>query len=1178
MSFPGIPWRRLVTPTVCVAMWCIAGVAAGEVPPPMVLTVEGTNAWIQRFRSNLWESAYPNQILHERDRGRTGRRSQATIRLSDLSVMRINERSEFEIQPLPESKEESEFSLLKGLLYLLHRDRPGSHRFRTPTATAATRGTEFTLEVEDGTGRSILTVLEGEAELSNPLGTVRLGSGEQGVAAAGQAPVKTAVIDTVNVVQWLLYYPGVIDPAELELGAGERGLLADSVAAYRAGDLLKAVQSYPEARQPTSDNERLYLAGLSLSVGQVQEAEALLDAMEKRPGWGEATGPLYLSQALRMVIAAVQERADLSSGRPAVTASELLARSYAEQSLLHLREALESARQAAKLSPDFAFGWARVAELEFSHGNTRRAHEALNRSLTLAPRNAQAHALKGFLLAAENRTDQALRAFEEAMAIDGGLGNAWLGRGLCRIRRGRGEEGRLDLQVAAALEPQRAALRSYLGKAFGNAGDSRRAETELLLAEELDARDPTASLYLALLRQQQNRANEAVRDLERSQDMNDNRRVYRSSLLLDQDRAVRGANLAAVYRDAGMVDLSAREAGRAVNADYANYSAHLFLANSFNEVRDPKHINFRYETAWFSEYLIANLLAPVGAGTLSQAVSQQEYSKLFERDRLGFTSSTEYFSHGEWVQSVAQYGLWGNTSYAAEGYYHTDNGHRPNNDLHQLTTVLNLKQQMTPKDSVYVRAYYYENESGDVNHYYDEASASAGLRTRETYQPSVLAGLHHEWNPGSHTLFLAGRLENTYERENPVQGTLFLNRLFGPISSVAPLFYRQDYRSDLELYSGDLQHILQHGDHTFVAGARYQQGEFETENEQSNGVLFNGGNVSFPIEQRLQSDLERQSAYAYHHWQMLPQVFLVGGVSYDRVTFPENYRFAPILEAEETREQLSPKAGFIVTPTSSTTLRGGYFRSLGGASLDQSIRIEPSQIAGFNQAYRSIIPESIGGANAAPTFETWALSLEQKVGQGTFIGISGEILASEVDRTIGAVAFQPLGGPGVPFTTEGITEELDFRERTLSVTLDQLIGKEWSLGVRYRLSHAEMEDVFSDIPAAAEPAGGFERERFIEARLHQVHLAALYNHASGVFARGGAIWSAQSNHGYSPELPGDDFWQVNMEAGYRFARRRAEVRIGLLNAFDQDYRLNPLNLAAELPRGRTLAVSMLLNF
>jgi hypothetical protein len=49
---------------------------------------------------------------------------------------------------------------------------------------------------------------------------------------------------------------------------------------------------------------------------------------------------------------------------------------------------------------------------------------------------------------------------------------------------------------------------------------------------------------------------------------------------------------------------------------------------------DPNRINLRYETP-ANRYLMANLLSPAAAGTLSQPVSQQEYAKLFQRDRLG---------------------------------------------------------------------------------------------------------------------------------------------------------------------------------------------------------------------------------------------------------------------------------------------------------------------------------------------------------------------------------------------------------------------------------------------------------------------------------------------------------------------------------------------------------------
>ena len=52
-------------------------------------------------------------------------------------------------------------------------------------------------------------------------------------------------------------------------------------------------------------------------------------------------------------------------------------------------------------------------------------------------------------------------------------------------------------------------------------------------------------------------------------------------------------------------------------------------------------------------------------------------------------------------------------------------------------------------------------------------------------------------------------------------------------------------------------------------------------------------------------------------------------------------------------------------------------------------------------------------------------------------------------------------------------------------------------------------------------------------------------------------------------MPGDDSWQFNAWAGYRFWRRRAEITMGVLNLADQDYRLSPLNLTQDLPRDRT---------
>jgi Tfp pilus assembly protein PilF len=723
-----------------------------------------------RAPATTWDRAYRGQVLRPRDRIRTRQHGRALLRLSDQSFFRLNPLTELVIQP-PEPKRKSIFRLLLGRLYFFHRDAPSDLRIDTPSAAGAVRGTEFVIEVDEN-NRTTLTLFDGEVELSNARDSVVLKSGERGVAEPGARPTRTALLqaDADRAIQWCLYYPGVLDLAELDLTAAEQQALAESLSAYRHGDLLQALAKYPAGRQPGSASEALYLSALWLAVGQVDQTERLLAGLTNAAATNDRVA--RLSRALQTVVAATRFQAgpvptELQSSNRLAT--EWLAESYALQAERKLDAALTAATRAVERSPQFGLAWARAAELEFGFGRIRRASGQLKRGLELSPQNAQALALQGFLLSAENKIGEAITWFERAMTVDGALGNAWLGRGLCRIRKNQTGAGREDLAVAAALEPQRAVLRSYLGKAYSDAGDDARARHELSLARKLDVNDPMSWLYSALNNQQRNRINEAIRDLEKSQELNDNRSVYRSRLLLDQDRAVRSANLARIYQDAGMDDVALREASRAVNYDYANYSAHLFLANSYDQLRDPNRINLRYETPAESEYLIANLLAPVGAGLLAQSVSQQEYSKLFERDRLGVASTTEYLSRGAWTEHGAQYGTFLNSSYLFEANYHTDPGQRPNNDFEEMELRLHLKQQLTPQDTLYFRGIYYDAEGGDVRQYYDPNSANTGIRTEERQEPTLVVGYHHEWSPGIHTLLLAGWLNDDISVRDPSQ-------------------------------------------------------------------------------------------------------------------------------------------------------------------------------------------------------------------------------------------------------------------------------------------------------------------------------------------------------------------------------------------------------------------------
>jgi tetratricopeptide (TPR) repeat protein len=1087
--------------------------------------------------------------------------------------------TEFEVSPPEASDAQCGLHLFRGIISFFHRDKPGHIRIITRGAVAGVEGTEFVLAVETrkNTELATMSVIDGQVRFGNEQATLLLTNGQQAVVEPGKAPVRTAGFIANNVLQWCFYYPAVIDPADLPFTPEEQKVLGESLNAYRSGDLLVALARYPAGRQPGSDAGRVYYAGLLLGVGQVEPAEAALASLSAADA---SNRPQRVALALRELIAAVKRQPNPAVIRPDL-ATEFLANSYYEQSRAipgtSLPAALALARQAVTNSPEFGFAWERVAELEFSFGQNDRALDALDKSLTLSPRNAQALALKGFLLAAQNHIGDAIGWFDRALTVDSALGNAWLGRGLCRIRQGDARGGREDLLVAAALEPQRAGLRSYLGKAYAEAGDYPRAARELQLAKKLDPNDPTAWLYSALLNQENNRINDAIRDLEKSQALNDNRSVYRSQLLLDQDQAVRSANLAAMYQDDGMFDVAVREASRAVNYDYANYSAHLFLANSYIELSDPNEINLRYETPAENEYLLANLLAPVGAGMLSPAISQQEYSPLFERNRLGVVSDTEYLSRGAWTESGAQFGTYEDFGYAVEGFYRTDPGQRVNNDVEQRQLSGTFKVQVTPQDTVYFQVQQYDANSGDLYQYYNPTNANPAARVNEDQTPNIGLGYHHEWSPGVHTLLFATRLNDSLTVTNPTGSTLVAFVPFKPVTGVQGIDMHEQLKNDLTIYSAELQQIWQTPEHNTILGTRIQYGDSDAYNVQNTPSAFAGSlfpNPTNVAQQDISSLFRRISVYGYHQWQVFDPLQLIGGVTYDRITFPENFQTAPFSGNEQTEDQVSPKAGLILTPLDNTTLRFAYTRSLAGASLDQSYQLEPSQVAGFIQSYRSIIPESVAGPVPGAKFETYGFSLEQKLSTGTYLGVSGDLMYSDAGQTVGAFDYSFLKTP--PLALSGLHENLNYKEQSLLFTANQLLGENWSLGARYCLSDAVFNYNF-DVPSGI-ATNNFRPSQHLEAVLNQVDLLVVYNHPCGLFVQPEAHWYGQNNSGYTPGEPGADFWQFNAFVGYRFLHRKAQVTLGLLNITDQNYNLNPLNLYNEMPRSRTIALRLQVNF
>src|SRR5690606_26106599 len=142
-------------------------------------------------------------------------------------------------------------------------------------------------------------------------------------------------------------------------------------------------------------------------------------------------------------------------------------------------------------------------------------------------------------------------------------------------------------------------------------------------------------------------------------------------------------------------------------------------------------------------------------------VSQQEYSRLFEREHDGVYSFTEYRSAGDWLQSGSLFGWHDRFAYAVDAYYRTQNGVRPNEDLESRTLLASLKVQAARNDEVYFEIRQHEFESGDLLQYEDPSRARTRLRVRERQEPIVALGYQHRWSDAWRTLFLFSRLDDT---------------------------------------------------------------------------------------------------------------------------------------------------------------------------------------------------------------------------------------------------------------------------------------------------------------------------------------------------------------------------------------------------------------------------------
>ena len=217
------------------------------------------------------------------------------------------------------------------------------------------------------------------------------------------------------------------------------------------------------------------------------------------------------------------------------------------------------------------------------------------------------------------------------------------------------------------------------------------------------------------------------------------------------------------------------------------------------------------------------------------------------------------------------------------------------------------------------------------------------------------------------------------------------------------------------------------------------------------------------------------------------------------------------------------------------------------SSSDNSRRLEPTQVGGFNQTYRSISPEAYG-ITPATSFETFSIGIDHRFPTRTYVNLDAEWLRSDADRTIGTLSNSLVVAI---FDSPGrALENIKYDERSATLSVNQLLGEHWAIGVRYRISEADSRIRFAHVSSAVAREAGFDRDD--KAVLQQVNFS-LHLQSSVRLLRPGrsALTRIRICATILSGLDGDSFWQVNVFVGYRFWRRHAEARVGVLNIGDR---------------------------
>ena len=504
---------------------------------------------------DFFKNAKARQTLVVGDVIKTGPNGRASILLREETQIKVASNTTLIIKDVTAHKEKA--GALKTLLKLESGEvwtrSKGSGEglmIETPNATAAIRGTEWSISVRDNESKVIVS--EGKVQMSNKSGTVNLGQNEQGVVIGDEAPVKSLVISPRDRIQWTYYLSekkllGYLKFREAAPGTAEdlfnEGKLEESISAFK--DALKAEPGDYKA-----------LAGLGLAAlkrGETEDAREFIDgSLDIKENLPALLGRAYLSISENMTEDA---GGDLQRAKASFPSDPLpyIFSSYLYTFQGDFSSALEECDRGLAVLPynplilafkaDIYFilnkpdevkktvdtllernpkASAGYEKIGFYHrlvtGDSKSAESSLRKAIELNPSDDEAISKLADLLREQGYIPQSLKLIEEALSLApwNAMNHYIYGRLLADINRI--DEARAEFDNALELDP--AFSRAYLGEGIVllKEGKTDEALKELSKASMFEPNLSEVHSFLGIAHYQRHNVSAALDELRRAEE------------------------------------------------------------------------------------------------------------------------------------------------------------------------------------------------------------------------------------------------------------------------------------------------------------------------------------------------------------------------------------------------------------------------------------------------------------------------------------------------------------------------------------------------------------------------------------------------------------------------------------------------------------------------------------